>query len=475
MEMSTNERLRSWLAELATEFREEIQELSAEEQRAASRTLGDLSYPCQFLIVWAREPEFQILLLARMNESDDKSVEVHGPFENAKLVDRIEGEVLSSSLIKTVGIEKVESMFAHLLKSLRRLYDPLLGVPKPHVAEQFPISDNPYAVAWMILGNLLELDSRKVASECIKAITDAAKPTVPTAQPEEKVVVEGFGTYIYPPIWVGEMPKPGGLRDRIVGLPLYEYSSERAITEVYRERPIIVTRDGYIAISEKKKPKALEFLNQIMSALLVLGTPVHMIRENDLGAATIKERGFAISYRTFSQRGWLFDQRFSADAVSPSRSRPTVEVEKMKKAIKWAEVFIVNPKVATLLLLHLEARTHFLNSEYKQALVVSWVILEDFHIKDLWSSQIQKRMSDADRLGKLGSWEVDKKLEALDIAGAITSEEYALFMKIKGARNEVVHEGKEPEKEIVERSLEMISTVSQAYVGSHLGTMLSKL
>jgi hypothetical protein len=411
-----------------------------------------------------------------MDGSDDKSVEVHGPFENARLIDGIEGEVLSSSLIKTVGIEKVENFFVHSLRSLQRLYDPLLGLPKPHIDGKHLISDNPHTVAWIVLGSLLNLDAGEVASECIKAITGAAKPTVQTAQPEEeKVIVKGFGTYIYPPIWVGETPKPGGLRDKIVGLPLYEYSSERAITEVYRERPIIVTRDGYIAITEKEKPKALEFLNHIMSALLVLGTPVYMIRENDLGAATIKERGFAINYRTFSQRGWLFDQRFSADAVSPSRSRPTVEVEKMKKAIKWAEVFIVNPKVATLLLLHLEARTHFLNSEYKQALVVSWVILEDFHVKDLWSSQIQKRMSDADRLGKLGSWEVDKKLEALDIAGAITSEEYALFMKIKGARNEVVHEGKEPEKEIVERSLEMISTVSQAYVGSHLGTMLSKL
>lgn len=48
-------------------------------------------------------------------------------------------------------------------------------------------------------------------------------------------------------------------------------------------------------------------------------------------------------------------------------------------------------------------------------------------------------------------------------------------MKIKKARNEVVHEGKEPRKEIVEKCLKLFLEMVTNRVGTQLGMKLDKL
>ncbi|MCP8317239.1 MAG: hypothetical protein H3Z51_10345 [archaeon] len=126
-------------------------------------------------------------------------------------------------------------------------------------------------------------------------------------------------------------------------------------------------------------------------------------------------------------------------------------------------------------MLYLELYTHFMNSEYKQALVIGWVILEDFYLKDLWASHVSKVTSDKDRLSKLASWDADRKLEALNIAHIMTNKEYDLLMGIKDARNSTVHEGKEPRKDIVEECQKLVSKVIREYMGNKLGVVFPRL
>jgi len=226
-----------------------------------------------------------------------------------------------------------------------------------------------------------------------------------------------------------------------------------------------VTRGGYIALGEKEKSKALEFLNEIMSTLLVLDTAVHVIRENDLDEVTFTEHGHRVHGSTTSLRSLLVTH--TGATIIPK--------EKMIKAIKWAETLTLDVRLKTLLLLSLEFHTHLANSEYKQALVMGWVILEDFHIKDTWASEIAKVTSDQDRISKLGSWDIDRKLEALNISHVLTNDQYDLLMRIKDARNKTVHEGKEPAREIVEECSRLVSDVTQKRVGTGLGSMASRL
>jgi len=471
---SSKENLQGWLTGLISHFREEIEKLTPEEQMAASRTLDDLSEPCQFLIIWAEEPEFQIVLITRLTQLEDKHIEIYGPIENSKLIQTIENEVLKSLIIDSLGKEKIENFLIGGLRNIQQFFNPLRGVPKPSMDGKVRVSSDVYAVGWLVIGNLSNLDLEKIVNETIQEIKSMAKPLPPKPQPQVPPILEGFGTYIYPSLWIGEIPRPKSFQERISGRPLWSYSWERAITDTYKNRPIIITRDGYIAIGEKDKLKAQELINEIMSTMLLRGFVVHVVREIDLGQATFTESGASFGWNPFSLRTTPFyAERFFLEALPMGRS--ATDEEKIRKTIRLAELLTTDDRIKTLLSLYLEASTYFANTELKQTLIMGWIILEDFYIKDLWASRISKVAPDNNRLSKLGSWNIDQRLETLNLSGELSNDDYDLLMKIKDARNEVVHEGKFPPKEIVEKCIGLAFKVVQKYVGDHLGKRIVEL
>jgi len=471
-ERSTRENLREWLRELISLFREELEKLSPEEQKVVSSTLEDLSEPCQILVIWAKKPEFQIVLITHLEGLKDRIIEIYGPIESSKLIEYIENKVLKSRLIKLAGRDHIENFLASALRQIQRLYDPLREPLKPFIDGKSRIGPSlPYVVGWIVIGNLQNFSVEKVVNNIIQSIKSHPKKPSPPPK-KEKSILEGFGTYVYPPIWVGEAPKPRSFREKVIDPSFRIYKMKRVITETYKNRPLVVSKDGYIAIGENNKWKAQELLNEIMSVLLLRDIPVNMIREIDLGEVKLKETGGMFSWSPLSSRALLYDP--FADRLVSMRRVPISE-ENIRKAIKLAELLTSDKRIKTLLLLYLEAYTHFQNTEYKQSLIMGWVILEDFYIKDLWTSHISKITSDEHRLSKLESWTIDQRLETLNISHVLTDKEFALLMSIKGARNEVVHEGGTPSREVVEECLKFVSRVIQEYIGKYIGMKFSEL
>ena len=480
--------LQKQLLDLIAQFRQKLEELPIEEQKAVSRTLSDFSKPCQILVIWGENPEFQIMLITHLDNIEDKTIEIYGSIQNTKLIDYIEEKVLRDSKIihqiitqgkvfsslRVSAKEEIESYFARALKGIQRLYNPLAGPFKPLINGKSRLNfENIYVVGWTIRGSLLNFGVEEITNNCLNEISSIAKPSPPSPPKKERVVLEGFGTWIYPPIWIGETPRPKSFKERMTWpLSILFPPQDRAVTENYKGRPLVLMRDGYIAIGEKDKKKALELLNELMSTFLLRGINVNAIREIDLGEAKLTESGATFSWSPYSSRAQLAYKR-TFDFI-PIEKR-TISEENISKTIKLAEILTSNEKIKTILLLFLETHTYFTNTEFKQALIMAWIILEEFYIKDLWSSQISKITSNKDRLSKLGSWKVDKQLEALNIAHVLQNDEYDLLMKIKDARNDVVHEGKEPPKEIVEKCLNHVFKVVQKYVGEHIGRAIPKL
>jgi hypothetical protein len=463
------EELRAWLAELIKSFREEMEKMPAEVKAAASRAYGNFSPPCQMMVVWAKELEFQIILIAHLEELEDEMIEIHGPMENSSLLGYMEAQVLNSDFIKMIGREKVEWFLAGALRSVRSHYDPLKGPPKPAIPSKAVISlERPYAAGWLVVGSLLSFDAEDVAKECVKEMMSVARAPPSVAAPEGEATLEGFGAYMYPPVWIGGPPKPLSFRERVLEPPIWEYSTQIAIRGTYKGLPFIMLRDGYIAVGSKERAQALEFLNEIAAALFFLGVPVHVIREADVGEAIFKEK--RATWGPDRLRAWQYYLPFHVFSYLSAR-QIAIDEEKVRKAIRLAERITANKKVRTLISLFHEAYTYFMNTEYKQALIMGWVILEDFYVDDLLSSALSKMTPDEERLKslkRLMGWSIDKKLKALNILQAISGEEYASLMEVKKARNEVVHEGKMPKREVVEKCLELVSRVVGGYVKEHL-------
>ena len=465
-----------YLVTLMDKFRERLAELSDEERCAASRVLCDFTSPCQTLVIWAKEPEFQIVIFSHIQSFEDKLVKVYEPIENNKLIDEIEERVLNDKLVKAIGREYVESALIHALRDIQNRLNPLVSMPKESsISIASRVSGN--AFLWVIIGNITNIDMNDVLNKCIQDIRNASRPVQPVKPipQKEKVLLKGYGTYIYPPVWIGEVPKPS-FRERFRGPFLWRYSNERVISTTYKGVPLIVTRDGYIAIGVEDKTKALTYLNEIMATLLVIRRiPVFIIRELDLGETEITEHGFTKSWYPLSIRSKLYsplEERYNPEVLA--KERRIIKEEDVAKIIRWSELITTDERLKTLLLLTLETFTHIFNSEYKQALILGWVILEEFYINELWKEHVLNKV-DKNRKGKLRRWTADSKLEALSIAGIMPSNVYENLRKLKNERNNVVHRGREPSSDSVKLCLELIHKVVKSYISRYLAEHMHEL
>jgi len=55
----------------------------------------------------------------------------------------------------------------------------------------------------------------------------------------------------------------------------------------YKERILIIEKDGFIGIGEENKDRALLLLNEIMAIFQFFDYPFHYIRENEVGHISI--------------------------------------------------------------------------------------------------------------------------------------------------------------------------------------------
>jgi len=462
-EQLSKKKLQEMIVGLISLFREELEKLTQEEQMAASRTLDDLSKPCQFMVIWMKDPEFQIALITHLTQLEDKHIEVYGPLENLKLPDYIEDKVLKSPMIEFLGRERVEEFLIFELGNVNLLFDPLHGIPQPTIYRKSRLSSDPYGAFWFIKGNLITLDTQKLVEEAIKGIKSAAQQQPSQSPPPSKPILEGFGTYIKPPIWIGEIPRPKSFKEKMESLPLsirlgsgiipistLMYLGERVITDNYKNRPLIVTRSGYISIGERDRTKALELINEIMSTMHLHNIKCQVVREIELGNVT------------FTESGALFD-------INPfilTTQRNEVSEEQIKKSVKLAERLTEDHKTKTLLLFFLEAFSHFSNTEFKQALTAGWLVCE-IYIKDSWATYTSKLPPK--RRKKLEGWDVDKKMEVLNLRGMLQDDDYNLLEEIKLARNKLSHEGEPPPRDIVEKCVNLSFEIVKKYAKKRLG------
>jgi len=249
---------------------------------------------------------------------------------------------------------------------------------------------------------------------------------------------KGFGTKIYPPIWVG-----------IEEAPSMEATFIVAVIDVYKGHQLLVTRGGYIAVEAEDKLEALEMINEVLATLFITGTTVYPAREWNLGEAEIKG-----DYKRFEY------------GVRGPEIKPIARLteDKIKTVIRYAEKITSNDKLKTLIMLYHEAYTHFISYEYRQSLLFCWIILEDFYINDMFQLLIARSVESQERLKKLMRWTADQKIEVLNIAKALSDNEYQQLMELKESRNRLVHEGKAPSRDTAKLCLDTASKVVEQHI-----------
>lgn len=458
-----------WINELIIGFREEYQKLSEDEQTKVSN-LDDLSYPCQVEVVWLKHSrfklDFQLIIFMHFDDRKDLEIIIHDPIELHQAIETLEltsknpkwnrelpegepfiseGEKKYSTLIEGQLIHALQMCKNHITNSVFSKQDESFIGPKQWITKD--------SFSWFIRGDIRKKDPKEIVAKTIEDAKRGAKSKLQSSSKPERI--KGYGTFFYPPIKVGEIPKQT-FRERVLESPLRGYS-EKAFDTEYNRHKVIVNRDGFIAVAIDDKRTATQVLNLIMATSLLRGIPTFAIRENEVGSVEIDPKNLNISGSTMSfvsLRTVIGQERWQhLPPIIPTKR--AVTEEELEVVVNLSESVASNEKITNSLLFFLEAFTYLQNSEYTQSFIMSWMLIERY-LSDCWDSFLDKLDIRGNRRDKLKStllWKsADRILEVLSLSGKLAKEDYKLLMKLKQKRNDIIHRGEKASEEEAQKS-----------------------
>ena len=462
-------RLKKWLIKLIKNFREEYKKLGDLEKTQIPNTL-DYKSPCQIEVFWLSEPiEYQIVILTHNTDRKDMEIIINGPYKGYEFLDEIEKVMQEKRWVKAIpkdlpyrgaenGRVKYYDIFAgilcNLLSNIKNSV--FLKIKKgPQGGIIFPTA------GWCsyITGNLLEMDYHELIKESIneakskaKNIKEKSLEKQPKIEPVHKL--KGYGTYFYPPVWVGKLPKRN-FRQKVAGN--YYMFPSKSFDTLFNGTKIIVKSDGFIGVVTEDKKQAIRILNTIFGLSFLSDIECFAVRELELAEINIEPNTLTISSTSIqvsSLRNFLMD--WSTSTISYYEKKE-IEKEVLKEIIKKSERISQDKDLTEQLIFLLEGYTHHNNSEYSQAFIINWLIIEKY-LFGLWDEFLIGKNIGGDRKHKLtntGSWGIDKILEFFNLNEKIDKKEYELLVGLKNKRNNFVHKGQVIDKSTSEKLLNL--------------------
>ncbi len=342
----------TWLRSLVETFREAVSKLSPEERVFVSN-LDNFSAPLQMELIWFRPPDIQYLIATHFKQHQDMEITVDGPFHPSEAVDHLD-QILSREKwsVPTPPDDGVfgpkgesdnsfrsavlESVFVSMAAGLS--HAALRKPPeKAFVGAQFLLE--PDAFVWDIWGDITQSDPSKLATEIAegartqsRAASQKSKSTTLEPMPTQRVI-EGLCSIMYPPIWIGEMPKPT-FRQKASS---FIVQNKIAFDGKYGEKVLVIYNDGFLFVSEPDRAKATRTLNELMATMLLHGKRAFAFREQELllesrthlqGSEFMES--FVFSWLIIEKQLYRLWARYLARQALPKRRR-----EKLTDSSRW--------------------------------------------------------------------------------------------------------------------------------------------
>jgi len=481
-------RLETWFRQTITIFREEVSKLT-QDQRMKISNLDDLSSPCQVDVFWFQNEQlkmdFQLIIYQHFKDRSDLEICIHGPIPFYKAVDELErilsyekwGQELASDeryLIEDGERTLRRILEGEFLSALEELRQYTLNLAFSESAKPVMISRKMYVTqesfAWFVWGNICLMEPLEIVNDILgKSIVEAPKP-IPKPDNDKRVPkadLKAYGTYFYPSIWIGEIPKRS-FKEK-AQKQFFPKSREHFIIE-YRSSQAIIQQDGLLAIVNESKAKVLDTLNEIMGVALILGLPCYAIREPEVGEIKIDGETLAIKSSTMSL---VSDRTRQVSQLGEpsymSMMIPTtflLSKENIIDLFNRANRITRDDEIKKSLPFLLESYTHLQSSEYAQCFVMGWTVIEG-NIVFVWENFLKDKSIASKRRQKLKQgllWTTDTILETLNLAGAIDSQNYNRIMGLKNRRNKIIHGGETATKEDADQCFKVAMALVQASV-----------
>ena len=418
--------------------------------------MSDFRTPCQILVFWATEPDYQHILVIHEPEMKDV-VKVYGPALPETMISEAESMLKDSwfdSEPESSGAtleQRYKDMFqSQLLGLLRNLPQARLRFP-PRDGKGIPImkagGEDSKFFTWDIVGNLLSLNPRRFAAETVSRATTPGEVGQPTTTDQNATMVvqppdavpnptrAGFISSFYPAVWLGER-HVFSFREKLDGffIPV----SSKKVRFVYKGRELTVMLNGLLAMMEPDKETCASLLNEIMCTALLLGVPSTVVRDNDLGEALFYDNGDwgQYSMEISDRRRESLEKEHSTIREEEFERYRLLSEEDLRKIVESAAECTKGPDQSSFANWYIDARTYFEDTAYDQAVMRCWLIIEQ-HVISMWrelmKSTSTQKSSDPSSM--------KKALKDLMKADKLTAEEYRQLDDLRERRNKVVHLG----------------------------------
>ncbi len=425
--------------------------------------------PCQITALWFVEPEVQVLIVTHFDDVEDLAIDVYGPAPTYNFVEIATKVVekdwwnrkpVSGKKTYREQIEWILAWVKHLLEEAIFM-EPTMQILSKHIID---IGSKDFL--WRIRGSLLSFDVNELVDEIIadaqdnlqgrkKGLESISKERISREKSEE---VAGYGTYIFPFLWLAEPPELT-LQQKLKGI-VYPFEVRKIVKEfeVLGSR-VVLFNDGFVFVEAKSKRLALKVINLFLASMLLNGIQVYACREADLASASLGKGGLfstvGAEYWSMRLKG-LFSpevlmERLSALELGVER---TVGVDELERVIDTLRRVSARDRVATLSVALLKTFTYLRMGDLREAFVNGWAVVE-YHVTMLWESLLEGL--DGERRRKLRDsnyMNMDRIIEALNLFNKIDDETYKWLMRLKKTRNKVIHKLKDPPKNEVEELYE---------------------
>lgn len=446
------------LRNIVETFREKYSSLSPELVKKLPR-FNDFSSVCQLELVQIENPVRQILLITRFEDEKDLDIEIHDPVPDDGILKKMEEitmekkweKLLEPQFVKKIpNTHKEERYYKYYLEqAFIEIYQYQLAKDyskyyRPTLITQHALyltDEEPNKISyWLIYGSITDYKPDGLVDLIFKELELQNQDEINNINVEVNEKAEGFFSFIYPPIWLDELP---GFMD--MAIKSREQHKRLILNFYYGESTILLYKDGGIGIIGKDKNVAMRKLNEIMGILLLSNVPTYSIRDNDITTSIWKLPDYfqeTLNGLDYSIRTCLFDDR-----QSYSRIMYPYEWRRQINSTILMDLITSNSDIPEkvgidFITLYIEAFTHLREKQYIQSFMLSWVIIERL-INEYWKKYLKERGFSNNRVKNLSespNWTASIKIETKNLLGLITNEEYGELSRLRKIRNDFMHE-----------------------------------
>jgi len=429
--------LEEWLKSLVNMYREIYNKLSLEERQYLSN-LDNLSPPLQIeiLLITEDNKDLQLIIFTHDVQLEDMLIEISGPYNIETEFKKIKSFIHKNRFIKLFEnrlekecIEKIKGL-RHYRKS-KIISKTLLG----------PKGENYFLWSWY--GKIQEVDIKFMKDNIFNVNPNKLKRVDEDSKKYFQIIknsIRSQGTYFYPPIWIGEVPKIE-LLDKIKEdhhLWLRNYVKQQIYTE-YKERKVIVESDGYFVIGENDAQVAKHLFNEIMSIILLYKGRVFTVNEFDLAPTFIHPETESIIQHSSTRRGIkLSEERIKPISKYFHKDRMFFTKSEFLLFINKAENITSNSKISMILRTLLESYTHLMDKELNQSFIMSWTIIEQYLGIKL-DQVLQTKDISEKRKKRIKNFTAEMITELLNLKQIISDNAYNKINKFRTKRNRYMH------------------------------------